>query len=438
MMTQFIKTCLPALLLFAAYSNNIKAQTLLKPGDNTIEKKWLKNTTYEMTCFAVTGKQLAEVSSFTIHVNANDRTLAVYTTLTMYSTKEQWLDTSIADARTLKPVYRSSFNPNRQYSLNYGQEVTGYYSDNQSKKKIPVKDPVTETFFDSYLYPYLLGTLPLTSGYRARLSVYDYKPENKSNIKSTHIEEVKSNMYNSEMTGEHKVWQVSVLEEATGEKYEYYIDKDSRKLWKIEILAANGQQFVLINKELDYNPFTTTFNKEETLKLIKEGNAVISGEAFARDNENEGLLKGMAILNVNKKQYARPGTTIILIPYTAYFKEWISLNEKLRKKGRAVPLAKEAAACIKTTTVYDKEGHFEFTNLMPGDYLLYTEFGYVHTSVRSQVVGYTDTYINGMFQGSTANTVTYREGSNASAGIKKVVTIKKEDKKLSVKLKKTL
>jgi hypothetical protein len=146
----------------------------------------------------------------------------------------------------------------------------------------------------------------------------------------------------------------------------------------------------------------------------------------------------MAVLNINKKQYAKAGTRIILIPYTAYFKEWVSLNEKLRKKGRPVPLAKAAAACIKTTTVYDNEGYFEFTNLMPGEYLLYTEFGYLHTTTCTEVVGHTDTYINGMFQGSSANTETYKYGTNAVAGIKKVVTVKKVGEKLSSKLKKTL
>jgi hypothetical protein len=74
---------------------------------------------------------------------------------------------------------------------------------------------------------------------------------------------------------------------------------------------------------------------------------------------------------------------------------------------------------------------------MPGEYLLYTEFGYVHKSSRTEVIGYTDTYINGMFQGSSANTQTYSYNTNASATVKEVVTIKKEGENVSVKLKKT-
>lgn len=411
---------------------------MLAPGVNAFNKRWIKNAKYEMACFAVNGKQLVQVSSFAVQVNVNAKIVGVYTNLTMLSTNEQWIDSSIADANDFKPLYRSSVNPNRVLELKFDKIVKGYYLDKQTQKKQSVNEPVKDLFFDGYIYPYLLGALPLQSGYRGSMKVYDYKPASNSHIKTTRIEEVKTNMYKSEMTGEHAVWQVSVWEEATGEKYEYYIDKDSRRLWKIEILSANGQRFLMLDKELDYNPFTTTFNKAETLSLIQEGAATIEGQAFARDNENEGILKGMAILNINKKQFAKMGTTVILIPYTAYFKEWVSLNEKFRKQGRALPLSKEAAACIKTTTVYDNDGHFEFTNLKPGEYLLYTEFGYVHTTTRTEVVGYTDTYINGMFQGSSANTETYKYGTNAVAGIKKIVSIKKTDEKMSVKLKKTL
>jgi hypothetical protein len=429
-MSYFLLLCFPVA--------SCLSQEILAPGGNKLDKKFLQNLSYEMTCFAFSGKQMVPVSSFAVNVNVNAKTIGVYTVLTMLSSKEQWIDTSIADANSLKPLYRSSVNPNRVLELKYDKAITGFYFDKQTKKKQLINEAAGALFFDSYFYPYLLGSLPLSSGYKAEMKVYDYKPVNNTNIKSTRVEEVKTNMYNSEMTGEHKVWQVSVFEEATGEKYEYYIDKDSRRIWKIEVLAANGQRFLMLDKELDYNPFTTTFNKIETLSLIKDGTSTIEGVAFARDNENEGALKGMAIFNINKKQHAKMGTSVILIPYTAYFKEWISLNEKLRKKGRSVPFSQEAAACIKTTTVYDNDGHFEFTNLKPGEYLLYTEFGYVHTTQRTEVVGYTDTYINGMFQGSSANTETYKYGTNAVAGIKKIVSIKKPGEKLAVKLKKTL
>lgn len=412
-----------------------QAQTVLVPGENVLDKKYIKNGTYEMACFAESGGRQIEISTFTIQINNTGKALGVYTLLQWAHNKDVVIDTSISDGNTFKPIYRSSISKTREMVVHYGKDVSGYYYDKQTKKRQTIKE-AGSAFFDSYTYPYLLGLLPLTSGYRNDLAVYDYKPGNTSNTKKARIEEVKSNLYSSKLTGEHKVWQVNVYEEATKDSYVYYIDKESRRLWKVDILTQ-GQRLLMIDKEIDYNPFTTKFDKTSTLNMVTAGNSVILGTVFARDNQNEGMLKGMAVLNINKKQYARSGTTVLLIPYTPFIKEWIKLNDASRKKGRSIPLPKEAAECIKTTTVYDNDGHFEFTNLMAGEFLLYTEFGYVHTSSRTEVVGYTDTYINGMFQGSTANTTTYNVNSNASASVQKTVTIKNNGDTEEVKLKKT-
>jgi len=420
--------------LFVVLSTN--AQSLIKPGDNSFDKNFIKSTHYEMAYFAVSGRQTVEISSFYVDVKVNGKTISVYTRINTLAGNSIWIDTSIVDVNTLKPVYRSSDNSDKQYYIKYGNAIEGYYYDKKLNKESQVKDDNKDGFFDSFIYPYLIGALPLTSGYKAILPVYEYKPGANSNISNTRITEVKSGMHKSNITGEHAVWQVSVFEEGTNVKYEYYIDKESRKLWKVEILASNGKQYLLVDKEIDYNPFVATFDKEQTYKMVSAGSATISGQIYARDNENT-TKGGIAILNVNKKQYAQQGTTVILIPYTDYFKEWIALNEKLRKKGQAVPLSKEAAGCIKVTSVYNNDGNFEFTNLMPGEYYLFTEFGYTHTASRTEVVGYTDTYINGFFQGTTANTQVNRYKTSAIAALKKIVTINKEGEKITVKLKKT-
>lgn len=424
-------------IFFASIFQNTNAQSLLKPGDNSINKNFIKNIHFEMAYFSVSGQQTVEISSFDAEVSVNGKTISVYTRLSMPTGNTMWADTSIADVTTLKPIYRSSNNSDKQYHIKYGNKIEGYYYDKKSNKSFRIKENSKGDFFDSFIYPYLLGALPLTSSYKAILPVYEYKPGTINNISNTRITEVKSSMYKSNITGEHAVWQVSVFEEGTNVKYEYYIDKESRKLWKVDILASNGKKYLLVDKELDYNPFTATFDKEQTYKMVSAGSGTISGQIYARDNENT-TKGGIAILNVNKKQYASQGTTVILIPYMDYFKEWIALNEKLRKKGQAVPLSKEAAGCIKVTSVYDNDGNFEFTNLMPGKYYLFTEFGYTHTASRTEVVGYTDTYINGLFQGTTADTQVNRYKTSATAAIKKIVTINKEGEKITVKLKKTL
>lgn len=430
-----MRTASVIILVFVSLRAN--AQSLINPGDNSFDKNYIKSTHYEMSYFAVSGRQTVEISSFDVDVKVNGKTISVYTRINTPGGNSIWSDTSIADIHTLKPVYRSSDNSDKQYHIKYGSAIEGYYYDKKSNKGSQIKDNNKGVFFDSFIYPYLLGALPLTSGYKAILPVYEYKPETNNNVSNTHITEVKSGIHKSNITGEHAVWQVSVFEEGTNVKYKYYIDKESRKLWKVEILAANGKQYLLVDKEIDYNPFVATFDKEQTYKMVSAGSGTISGQIYARDNENT-TKGGIAILNVNKKQYAQQGTTVILIPYTDYFKEWIALNEKLRKKGQAVPLPKEAAGCIKVTSVYDNDGNFEFTNLMPGEYYLFTEFGYTHTASRTEVVGYTDTYINGFFQGTTANTQVNRYKTSVTAALKKIVKINREGEKITVKLKKTL
>ncbi|RPE12537.1 hypothetical protein EGT74_03005 [Chitinophaga lutea] len=414
-----------------------KGQTIVKPDNQSLESKWLKNGQFEMACFINNGGEPVQISSFAIEINANKETVSIYTAMNLVGSEDMWIDTSITDA-SFKPIYRSSFNRNREMVLTYGKEVTGYYYDRQTDQRTTVKEAVKEAFFDSYAYPYLLGLLPLASGYSATMPVYDYKPDNSTNIKKAVIEEVKSNTYTSSHSGTRKVWQVSVFEPATNDRYEYYIDKETRRLWKVDI-QTKGQQIAMIDREADYNPIKSKFDKATAMKMIKSGKSVISGQAFARDNQNSGsMLGGIAVLNVNKKQYARKGTSVVLIPYTDFFREWVKVNDASRKKGQAIPLPKEAAECIKVTTIYDDKGSFEFVNLTPGEYLVFSEFGYTHTTHRTEVTGYSDRYVNGLYQGTMTHTTSRAYDSNAAASVRKTVTIDKDGEKVEIKLKKTL
>jgi len=417
-------------LFTIVFSQSLFAQA---PG-SLFDKKWHRNGRSEMAYYYLQNGGNTEICTFRIDVSQHNNQLVVYTMLSFTGTNDKWADTSISDWKTLTPVYRASHNKDREYALRYGKEVSGYYLDKKTRQRHQVTEPVVNNFVDSYTYPYLLGMLPLASGYKTDFAVYDYKQGSKSNVKKVKVVEVRSNTYESPVTGSHKVWQGSVVEEATGDTYDYYIDKDNRRIWKID-LVSGGKQFPLLDKETDYNPFTATFDKDATMKMITTGNSVITGQVFARDNQ--APIKGIAVLNINKRQYASKGTSVVLIPYTAYFKEWLKLNKKSRKTGRAIPLPKDVADCMKVTGVYDDEGHFEFVNLQPGEYLLYTEFEYVHQATQTEVVGYTDTYINGMFQGTSANTVSHDIAVSAKATVQEVVTIKKNGDKATVKLKKT-
>jgi len=413
-------------LLFAAIPGNSQAQ-------GKFDSKLLKNGNYTLACYSVNGGSESEIGTFTIGVNTTGDKLAL-TTITALSGLEEWKDTSISDLSTFKPIYRASHNSMKDMVLHFGKDVTGYYVDKKTGKKNQIKEAGDQYFVDSYTYPFILSLLPLTSGYSTDLSVYEYKPTNNGNVKKAIVEEVKNNTYISKFTGKHDVWEVTVVEPSTNERSVSYIDKTTRRLWQVDMFT-NGQQIRMVDMETDFNSIKAPFDKEATMKMVKGGNAIISGQVFARDFD-EG--NRMQMMNIKAKQVAPRGTQVVLIPYNDYFKEWIKVNEAQRKKGReGIAISDDAAQCIKSTEVYDDEGHFEFVNLMPGEYLLYTEFRFEHAYTQREVVGYTDHYINGMFQGTTANTVSRDYSVGNSATVKKVVTVSKAGDKVEVKLKKT-
>ncbi|MEI3802840.1 MULTISPECIES: DUF3108 domain-containing protein [unclassified Chitinophaga] len=401
------------------------------------DSKLLKNGKYTLACYTVNSGSESAIGTFTVGINAFGDKLAL-TTTTALAGLEEWRDTAVSNLNNFKPIYVASHSTLKDMVLHFGNNVTGYYVDKKTGKKTQIQEAGNQYFVDSYTYPFILSLLPLTSGYSTDLSVYEYKPTNNGNLKKAVVDEVKNSTWVSKYTGKHDVWEVTVVEPTTDERSVSYIDKKTRRLWQID-MWSNGQQIRMVDMETDFNSIKAPFDKAATMKMVKGGNSIINGQVFARDFDDNGTIWAkMKVVNIQAKQVAPRGTQVILIPYNDYFKEWIKVNESQRKKGReGIGLLDEAAQCIKTTTVYDDEGHFEFVNLMPGEYLLYTEFGYDHSYSQSEVVGYTDHYINGMFQSTTANTVSRNYSTNAGAVVKKVVTVSKPGEKVEVKLKKT-
>lgn len=416
-------------------------QTKILLGDKSIDKTFLKSDTYTMGYSIKQNGSYIEIGNYKTIIMIDNNKFDVQTNLSFLNSDILWKDHFVADANSLKPISSSSDRSgDRILKLNFSDNIVGEIQ-YKTGKKTQIKENNPKNFFDISIYPFILKALPLKSGYKAIIPVYDYEAvdENKK-FCNVVIKEVKSDQYISDFTGEHQVWRVSVFEESSKHNFQYFIDKNDRRIWQITIASHKGDHILLKNKEIDFNPFQNKFNKEETLKLVNDGSATIEGIAFARDNENEGALKGIAILNINKKQFAPKGTTIVLIPYTAYYKEWLELNKKQAKikNAQAIPLPQEAFDCFKFTTIYDNEGHFEFTNLMKGEYLLITSFGYNHTSRRTEVAGVSDVYYKGNYVGSNVYTSVFSYSVAGQANVQKVVSVDKDGEKIQIKLKKTL
>jgi len=65
-----------SIMFLVFVSLNTNAQSLLKPGDNSINKNFIRNTHFEMAYYAVSGRQTLEVSSFDVEVKVNGKTIS--------------------------------------------------------------------------------------------------------------------------------------------------------------------------------------------------------------------------------------------------------------------------------------------------------------------------------------------------------------------------
>lgn len=414
-------------------------QTKILPGDKSINKALIKQGKFTMAYYSVDNGSYTEIATYKRDVQLNNGKFILKTNLSLLNSNIEWKETSVAEENSLKPISRKSERDTRTYSLNFLEKVTGDYVDTKTGNKTSVIEETNEGYFDISCYPYLLSALPLKTGYKAVIPVYDYEAKAKSKINNVLVLEVKSAVFNSSLTGNHNVWEVSAAEEGSGNVFIYYIDKDDRKLWQAKI-KADGRFFALVDKETEVNPFKNEFNKAETFKMVSEGGSTIAGEAYARDDrtrKDNGKEKFGASINFSKKQFAPKGTNVLLMPYTAYYREWFEINKKQAKiKGaKPIPLPKDALECLKYTQVYDDKGHFEFTNLMPGEYLLYITFDYEDFFTRTEETGRANVYVNGHYAGTEVYTGMFGYTTAGGANIQKNVTVKENNKTVKVKLK---
>ena len=394
-------------------------QNKILPGDKSLNINLIKEGKFTMGYYFVKNGNPLEISTYQTEVSTNGNQLIFNSKLIFLKSDKQWKEQVILDKNTLKPISRKSERETRNFDIKYANINKGDY-------------------FDITTYPLVLCALPLNTGYKATIPVIDYDSPNKDKIQNVNITDVKSNIYNSELTGEHQVWKASVNEESTGNVYDYFIDKNSRKIYKITV-SSKGNNFMLVDKETDFNPFKNTFDKEATLKMVTKGNSVISGEAFAKDDRSgrDNSKIRIDVLNINKKQFAPKGTKVVLLPYTEYFKEWMELNKKQRKiKGaQTIPLSEDAKSCILTTEIYDDKGNFEFTNLTEGEYFVFISFNYTDTFSRREVTGTSDIYVNGQYAGTQLNTDIFDYAQTGNANFQKIVTIKSNGETVKIKLK---
>jgi hypothetical protein len=227
------------------------AQEKLIPGKKAVENKWIKNEDYQMTWYMIRDTSRVEIGKVSTQIIYANNQLIVVMQVVMKQSKSPWTDSTIADAKTLSPVYHSSQNSNRYMSLQFNNPVTGVYADKLKNTNTAISDTTREKYFDSNLYPALIRWLPLREGYKKDIAIYDYNPAGKTGVLKASVHEVKKGIYHSSLSGDHAVWIVSVSDEIGGGKNDqsiYFIDRSDRKLWKQEITAGSRKMMMVLTE----------------------------------------------------------------------------------------------------------------------------------------------------------------------------------------------
>lgn len=409
-------------------------QKTIVPGSPDIKTTYLKPEKSLYTVYYVKDTSWTKMGSLAYDISFSGNQLSLIYTYTEKDNKWSKQRTSVADAKTLKPISYKSEGVEVKLDLNFGETIKGSYYSKKNKKDKQLNLQPKGPYIDFNLADHMLTTLPLDVGYKAIIPEFYYDDDSKVLISNYIVREVKSYVYRSLRTGNHETWLVNVLEESTGAVYNYVIDKKDHRLWQREMSMGKGMWEICVNEEIDYQPIKNKFDRVRAVQQITKGNSVIIGTAFAKEKSGKKL---GGLVNTAKKQFAPKGTEITLFPSSAYYEEWTSVNKKIKKDRKIpeVPLDPDFGRCIKKATVYDHEGHFEFADLMPGTYVVMASFDFTNSYNYSYVSGYTNYYNYWGYTGSTTNYGSARQQYRDKASIEKQVTIDKDGEKKEVSLK---
>tara|TARA_R110002051_G_scaffold188453_1_gene257853 strand:+ start:5793 stop:6530 length:738 start_codon:yes stop_codon:yes gene_type:complete len=230
------KTLYIVLFIFGTSVQLFSQETLLSPANNTANKNYIKSESYVMSWFMLADTRKIEIGSIQTQIQKGKETINIITTVNMKQSPAKWIDSTIVAAQSLKPLYHSSYNQQRDMVLKFGQKVTGYYLDKQTATKTQISEESNQSYFDSNFYPQLLRLLPLKEGYSNTISIFDYNPKAKTGVLKATIKSTENTTIN--FNGEEKqVWKVTATDDLSNNTAitTYYIEKTTRQLLKQEM-----------------------------------------------------------------------------------------------------------------------------------------------------------------------------------------------------------
>ncbi len=232
-----MKNLRPLILMMAFFSIHGYCQEKpLSPENNLVDMSLIRNDTSKMAWYILQDTTKIEIGTVVTEVKKRNDKLFITSIIDLKQSATNWVDSTIVKLKTLKPIYHSSFNPQRNMILKFGEVVTGYYLDKKTNTKTDISERTTRSYFDSNFYPQLIRWLPLNEGYSKTISIFDYNPNAKIGTLSATVQKVEKG--SMEFKGRRKsIWKVSVTDDISNNKAisTYYIDQKTRKILRQEI-----------------------------------------------------------------------------------------------------------------------------------------------------------------------------------------------------------
>nr|WP_294782186.1 hypothetical protein [uncultured Flavobacterium sp.] len=214
------------------------------PNQNDIIESLIKNEEYEMKWFAIRDTSKIEIGKVFTKIEKTKNTVKVTTTVKMKNMPD-WIDETVAELPKLKPVKHTSVNTQRDITLNFGKQTTGYYLDKKENKKTEIKEETNGDFFDSNIYPQILRWFPLKENYKTEMTIFDYNPITKAALLKANITNTKKGSYAGKA-----VWIVTATDGISQHKVinTYYIDAATNQFLKQDIdMGQNKMTFEKVN-----------------------------------------------------------------------------------------------------------------------------------------------------------------------------------------------
>ncbi|RYY24004.1 MAG: hypothetical protein EOO04_13595 [Chitinophagaceae bacterium] len=219
-------------------------QLLIQPGNAAIEYKRIANEETRMNWYLLQDTTKIAIGTVFNRIITDSQYIMLVSTVQMRHDAGPRIDTTIADRNTLRPVYHASYNADRDMTIHYNDLITASYADKRQGNNISVTDTSTSSCFDSNLYPTLIRWLPLKTGFMKDLAIYDFNPGGRKGVMKASIIAVRQCDYEPEPDVLKKVWMVIVRDDMGAGTTTYFIDVQSRKLWKMIISVGDRKMLM--------------------------------------------------------------------------------------------------------------------------------------------------------------------------------------------------